>query len=363
VRLHPRPHPLRRQSITIIAIRVGPWSIHVVQVPRRSVFQLHALHAGGQAIGLSRLSEQVALLDRTLYVPVAAINGDFYDRRTAHSGDTRGVQIGEGELISAPSGTVGFWIDALGEPHATNILCEFQVTWPDGTSAPIELNESRRREAIVLYTPAVGPSTLTAAGRELVLEHQGTTPWLPLRAGRTYRARVREVREGGDTRLSPRTMVLSIGPLAVRTSPQVAVGAELAISTTTVPSLRGVRTAIGGGPVLVRDGKRQRLEMKDEDSFKFSSMMERHPRSAMGWNQEYFFLVEVDGRQRNSVGMTLSELAAYMIELGCQGAMGLDGGGSATLWFNGQVRNRPCDGSERPIANSLVISKRKDVKP
>ena len=112
----------------------------------------------------------------------------------------------------------------------------------------------------------------------------------------------------------------------------------------------------------MRDGKRQRIKTPEADSYEFSSMMERHPRSAIGWNENYFFLVEVDGRQRNlSVGMTLHELASCLVELGCREAMNLDGGGSATLWYNGRVQNRPCDGYERPIANALVVLKRAAV--
>jgi exopolysaccharide biosynthesis protein len=82
----------------------------------------------------------------------------------------------------------------------------------------------------------------------------------------------------------------------------------------------------------------------------------RHPRTAIGWNQEYFFLVEVDGRQlRLSAGMTLPELADYMLKLGCEEAMNLDGGGSATCWYNGRVMNSPSQGRERPAANGLVV--------
>ena len=85
-------------------------------------------------------------------------------------------------------------------------------------------------------------------------------------------------------------------------------------------------------------------------------MLERHPRSAIGWNKNWFFLVEVDGRQRDlSVGMTLDELSNYLVKLGCEEALNLDGGGSATIWYQGEVRNSPCDGYERPIANSLVV--------
>jgi exopolysaccharide biosynthesis protein len=51
-------------------------------------------------------------------------------------------------------------------------------------------------------------------------------------------------------------------------------------------------------------------------------------------------------------------LASYLIKLGCDEAMNLDGGGSATLWCQGQLRNQPCDGRERPVANSLVVLRR-----
>jgi exopolysaccharide biosynthesis protein len=154
-------------------------------------------------------------------------------------------------------------------------------------------------------------------------------------------------------------MVLSIGPAFLRKVPRVAVGAELVISTQTAPSLKGARTAISGGPVLVRDGKPLRVKPADSDSYKETSMTERHPRSAVGWNDQEYLLVQVDGRHRTSVGMTLDELAAFMVELGCQHALNLDGGGSATLWYNGKVQNRPCDGYERSVANSLVVIKTK----
>jgi hypothetical protein len=338
----------------------GPWSIHVVRVPRQSAqFQLCTMHAMGKAVGLTPVTDQTMLSNSAPGIPVAAINGDFYQREGPYAGDPRGLQIVESELISAPIGSASFCIDVIGEPHTINAVSLLQVTWPDGLTGPIGLNESRLPNRVTLYTPALGSSTHTAGGRELVLEQQGKNQWLPLRPGRTYRARVREIRESGDTQILPGTMVLSIGPAALKTAPQVERGAELGISTVTEPSLRGVRTAISGGPVLVRNGKRQRFKAPDSDSYEFGSMMERHPRSAIGWNENHYFLVTVDGRQKGvSAGMTLNELAAYLVELGCQEAMNLDGGGSATLWFNGKVRNHPCDGYEREVANSLIVCKK-----
>jgi hypothetical protein len=335
----------------------GPWSIHVVRVPRQGTrYQLTTMHATGKAIGLAPVTDQTTLSNLAPGIPLAAINGDFYQREGPYAGDPRGLQIVEGELISAPMGGASFCVDLIGEPQTVDAVSLLRVTWPNGLAVPIGLNDSRLPDRITLYTQVLGSSTHTAAGRELVLERQGKNPWLPLRPGRIYRARVREIRESGNTQILPGTIVLSIGPSALKSTPVVETGAELAISTMTEPTLRGVKTAISGGPVLVRNGKRQRFKAPDSDSYEFSSMMERHPRSAIGWNKDLFFLVTVDGRQKGvSEGMTLNELAAYLVELGCEEAMNLDGGGSATLWYNGKVRNRPCDGYEREVANSLIV--------
>lgn len=88
------------------------------------------------------------------------------------------------------------------------------------------------------------------------------------------------------------------------------------------------------------------------------------PRTAIGHttNNIVYFLV-VDGRSAlYSNGMTYNELAETMKSLGVINASNLDGGGStemiirnpiANVW---QVRNRPSDGSERPVANGWMIT-------
>ncbi len=76
----------------------------------------------------------------------------------------------------------------------------------------------------------------------------------------------------------------------------------------------------------------------------------------MGWNDKYFYLVQVDGRQpRYSMGMTLPELAEYFLKLNCEYAINLDGGGSCTTWLSGRIVNSPSQGRERPSANALVL--------
>jgi exopolysaccharide biosynthesis protein len=180
------------------------------------------------------------------------------------------------------------------------------------------------------------------------------TNWLPLHVGETYRATVREVRNSGDAPITSNTMVLSAGPQAASRLAGLKEGDTVTLSTATTPDVKGATVAIGGGPALVRGGK----------PVAFSGLQPRHPRVAIGWNKTHLFLVEVDGRQKISAGMTFPELANYMAtspHVGCDEAINLDGGGSATIWVYGNVMNSPSQGAPRPAANSLVIVRKEQA--
>jgi large repetitive protein len=325
-----------------------PWSVHVGKLDRANKdYELHSILAKDTVIGLNKLSEQIRTFPPELGRPIAGINGDFYHiDRGPYQGDPNGLQIMQGELVSAPNDWTCFWLDANGDPQMTNVLALFNVTFPGGANIPIGFNEERTNNAAVLYTPRLGPSTLTEGGRELVLERDDDKPWLPLQIGDNYTARVRQVREAGNTPLTSDTIVLSINPQMLSRLPAVKPGDIIKISTSTLPDLKGCKTAIGGGPPLVRNGK----------VGEWKTTQFRHPRTAVGWNSNFIYIVEVDGRQRGlSVGMTYPELADFMLKLGCENALNLDGGGSATFWLYGQVVSSPSEGQERTTANGLVV--------
>ena len=331
-------------------VKEVPWSIHIVKLSRtNSDYEIHTALGAGSRIGAAPLSQQLELLPQDWGQPVAAVNGDYFVREGNYLGDPEGLQIRNGELVSAPSAKSCFWLDGSRLPNITNVVSQLNVVWPDSVVTSIGLNEELGERPAVLYTPAI-QSTHTTAGIELILESAMTeTPLLPFRPGHSYTARIREVRKSGNTAMNSQSLVLAINPAKMPRVPVYNIGDVVQIHTTTSPNLQGVRTAISGGPALLRNGVLA----------KFSSEAVRHPRTALGWNLESFFLVEVDGRQRNlSAGMTLSELAEYMRRLGCTEALNLDGGGSATLWCYGRVMNSPCDGSERETGNALVITRR-----
>ncbi len=118
--------------------------------------------------------------------------------------------------------------------------------------------------------------------------------------------------------------------------------------------------AVGGGPVLVKDGK---IKVTSKEEGFGGSHLQRHPRSAIGYKDKntLLFLV-VDGRQQASAGVTLEELAELMWLIGAKDALNLDGGGSSAMVAAGEVVNVPSDipggnrNSLRNNASALIFS-------
>ena len=87
--------------------------------------------------------------------------------------------------------------------------------------------------------------------------------------------------------------------------------------------------------------------------------MQSNPRTAIGIidDMHYVFVVS-DGRTDESEGLSLYALADFMQSLGVQTAYNLDGGGSSTLYFNGQVVNNPSSNGriqERKVSDIVYI--------
>ena len=67
-----------------------------------------------------------------------------------------------------------------------------------------------------------------------------------------------------------------------------------------------------------------------------------NPRTAIGMIEPlHYIMVVSDGRTEESEGLSLFDLGNLMQDLGCDVAYNLDGGGSSTFWFRGEVLNKP----------------------
>jgi len=112
------------------------------------------------------------------------------------------------------------------------------------------------------------------------------------------------------------------------------------------------------GPALVENGN-----IVVDSSSEVSQSMSSNPRTAIGQVSALHYIVIVsDGRTSESAGLSLLELAQEFKERGCTVAYNLDGGGSSTMYFNGEVVNNPTDGRsnrERKVSDIVYIKKKK----
>jgi exopolysaccharide biosynthesis protein len=122
----------------------------------------------------------------------------------------------------------------------------------------------------------------------------------------------------------------------------------------------GVWNTWSFGPALLDDGEVvEGIDTVEVDRYMGKrSMQGSQPRTAVGMvDENHYVFVVVDGRSTGySRGLTLIELAELFQDLGCMVAYNLDGGGSATMYFNGELVNNPLgEGDERGTSDILYI--------
>ncbi|MCX7993917.1 MAG: phosphodiester glycosidase family protein [Fimbriimonadales bacterium] len=286
---------------------------------------------------------------------IAAINADFFD-----GGDPLGLCIVNGELVSEPfPGRPGVGWTATGQVVMGDPILDADVTRPDGARLAITgLNRTAKAEGdMVLFTPFFG-TTAQAAGRGVAVVLEALPR--PVRVGATVQAVVREVNEGSSAPISATGGAL-IGTGAAAEflralQPGERVTIRVDLQGDGAAQWRTVQEAVAGGPWLIRNGK---ILTPNEQGggFNLQTFVERrHPRTAVGRTaQGEVIWVTVDGRQPQSQGATLSELAQIMARYGAVDAINLDGGGSTTLVVRNMLVNSPSDGTERPVSNAWLV--------
>lgn len=125
-----------------------------------------------------------------------------------------------------------------------------------------------------------------------------------------------------------------------------------------------MNTAIGGGPVLVKD-QTLMVTNKEEQMF-VNGDKDKHPRTAMGYTSDgKLVLLAIQGRFPGiAEGATLEEEGNILLDLGCVEALNLDGGGSSCLLINGKETIKPSDkeGQRAVPAVFIIHSKKKNKK-
>tara|TARA_A100001011_G_scaffold398338_1_gene502394 strand:+ start:860 stop:1774 length:915 start_codon:yes stop_codon:yes gene_type:complete len=117
-----------------------------------------------------------------------------------------------------------------------------------------------------------------------------------------------------------------------------------------------VKEAVHAGPVLISNG---RIKVSTEQEVFFNTPVDGvQPRSAIGYkkNGDVIMMV-VDGRQVDSRGVYLKELAMLLSQFDCEEAVNLDGGGSSSLVVNGKLINKPIGlNIEREVMSFIAVT-------
>lgn len=119
------------------------------------------------------------------------------------------------------------------------------------------------------------------------------------------------------------------------------------------------KTAIGGGPLLIDDGKFRNTYV--EELFNGSSGIGpdvNHPRTAIGVTSDRQLIVFVcEGRHMTEgvAGLTTADVANVLLDLGCVEAINLDGGGSSCMLVNGKETIKVSDGTQRAVGSIIMI--------
>ncbi|MBI5471865.1 MAG: phosphodiester glycosidase family protein [Ignavibacteriae bacterium] len=327
-----------------------PWTINVLEVDLDNPYiTMESVKALDRMTGFERTSSMAARNSFAGHTVIGATNGDYY------SSTPTNMQIRNGEMLlkSIHRSVVAF--TAQKDPWIGIVSLSSFVKTASQQRTINGVNQARGADQLILYSKYFGANTGTNIfGAEAVVN-----PLSGWYVNDTMRCVVESLTDGvGSTAIPAGKAVLSghgtaqsfmVTNLHVGDTIRVFMGALSALARTT--------QMVGGGPKIIHNGLNY-VDQGYQEEGQISHTYEVHPRTAAGYNASgsKLFLVTVDGRQTTSAGMTLHQLANFMITLGVDRAVNLDGGGSTTMVVQGAIANSPSDGGgERTVSNSLIV--------
>ncbi len=273
---------------------------------------------------------------------VAAMNADFFSVHSGNKGFSLGIEIQNGNMLQSPiypetMATISYTDSAIDMGYLSFL---FAAVAPNGNFNTIRhLNKHTTYFGDILmytsewnggYSPAPGGDVL-----EVVVDG----------------GKVCEMRRNMPSVKIPENgcvLVVSEGSNMFFAN-NFQIGDDIRFDYYITPDIQKAEAAFGGGAMLVQDGNIVKT---------FSHVISGYnPRSAIGMSKDgkTLHMVALDGRQTSSRGMTMSELATLMSELGCYNAVNLDGGGSTNM-VSSNIWNKDLTSANSPTENRKVIN-------
>jgi phosphodiester glycosidase len=292
---------------------------------------------------------------------VAGVNGDFFDM--GDSGMPLNIMVKDGRLLRSPSGWTALAIGKGGSARIAHFRWSASIAVPeiDQTYWIAGFNTGIAKHGITVLSNVrgYGAPVPDPGVRQTVVELSPAEASEDIGSAYT----VKQVwPQQAFYAPFPKHEILLVGQgeTANWLLRNITTGMTVDVNLHTAPDWRDFATIVGGGPLLVQNGRL----VDDPYNPVPRERDEPNPVSAVGIaaDGKTMLVVAVDGRQpRLSVGLTQPQLAAYMRWLGAYHAMEFDSGGSVTMALRLPGRpapvvvNSPSDGHERAVANALLI--------
>lgn len=301
---------------------------YLLSVDKKADYELRPFSAAGTYNGRGYISKAAKALDL-----IGAVNASYFDSdgwvigNVKDNGNIFGVDFTpRSALIS----------DGKNNMIVKDLVYSGVITLPSGKVLQAKgMNRARIAEDLVIFNEYYGRSTKTNEyGREVKIKN----------------GRVIAVATAGNMSIEPGTMVISGHGSNAAALSGIKVGDRITVQESLGNAAADkAKTVIGGGPLLLEDGKV--CVRSGEEHIAGDIARGRSPRTAVGLKKDGTMLVlVVDGRNGNSAGVTLQEMALYLLRLGARDAVNFDGGGSSVMVVDGKIKNVPSDGSERRVS-------------
>lgn len=306
--------------------------------------------SGSRLCNYGSYSSMAGLLEKQGKHVIAGINGDYY---VMANYEPLGIVVQEGKLLSSDAGNygVGFFEDGSAVFGKPSLSLSIDVK---GTGLALSsINKTRLDGGMTLYTDFYSSATKNkGAGIDIICSISGD---LTLNSSQTLT--VEEIiTTGGAVTIPQGKAVLSVsGNVSQETLALInslVVGDTITVNTSAPAEWSKVNYAIGSLYKLVTDGK-----------VVAGLPAGAAPRTAIGKKADgSLVFYTMDGRQPgHSVGVSMTELAQRLVELGCVEATIMDGGGSTSLNAiylgdsSASQINNPSDGYQRSVTNFIML--------
>ncbi|WP_339289113.1 S-layer homology domain-containing protein [Ureibacillus sp. FSL K6-0786] len=263
------------------------------------------------------------------------------------------ISEGADQYLNVPT---AFGIDKNGQGIIDYF--DFQITMTtNGQSYQLTgMDRVRNGNEVIVYTPNYykGYTDNNQYGFDIIVE--GDTPIGEIYFGDTISGVVKEIAPYGESKhpIPKNGFILSVqggSPLS-KTLSSLQIGQQIDVNFSIDSKWQDAQFIVATGPFLVRDGKPYIMM-----STASSRAREVAPRTvvAVSKDKKTVHFITVDGRQSHSKGMNMKELADYLVSLGVDTAINLDGGGSTTMAMRKYgsndvvVVNKPSGGSQRAV--------------